>query len=152
MRSATGLSKPERPETEISDFRNGRISVIYGGKAVGEAGRVSVGVGVLEGVFVTLGVKEGVSEGVSEGVKEDVSVNEGVNVGGINGVRLIVLVGVAVGVSVEVGVMVTVFVTIVGVELTVGERGVIVSVNVDVAEGVNSDGLGARVIAIQTMQ
>jgi hypothetical protein len=79
-------------------------------------------------------------------------VNEGVKVAGTKGVRLIVLVGVCVGVGVELGVVVDVLVTSEAVGLRVGEGGVTVCVNVDVAEGVRSVGLGARAMAIQPMQ
>jgi hypothetical protein len=152
IRLATGLSEPESPETEISDFRNGRISVIYGGNAVGDGVGVSLGLAVEVGVFVTLGVREGVTEAVIVGVKEDVIVNEGVNEAGTKGVNVIVLVGVRVGVGVNVGVMVTVPVTIDGVGLIVGETGVFVLVMVAVTEGVRSVTLGARAMAIQPMQ
>jgi hypothetical protein len=128
------------------------MSVIYGGKPVGEAVSVSLAVAVMEGVFVMLGVHEGVSDGVREGVREEVKVTEGVNVAGMNGVKLIVLVAVVVGVGVKVGVSVTVLVTIDGVGLMVGERGVVVSVKEAVSDGVKSDGLGARAMAIQPRQ
>jgi hypothetical protein len=103
-------------------------------------------------VRVRLGVHEGVNEGSGEAVNEGVHVIEGVNVAGTNGVKDTVLVGVGVGVRVKVGVMVTVLVTRVGVGVKVGEAGVADRVNVAVAEGVRSDGLGARTIAIQPMQ
>ena len=99
-----------------------------------------------------LGVQEGVSEGVIEGVKEEVSVTEAVQVAGTNGVKVIVLVVVVVGVRVEVGVVEAVIVTTGGVKLTVGERGVVVDVNVSVMVGVRSEGFGASATAIQPMQ
>jgi hypothetical protein len=99
-----------------------------------------------------LGVNDGVSDGVKDGVRDDVSVIEGVNVAGTNGVSEIVLVGVVVGVGVNVGVFVTVPVTMEGVTLRVGEGGVVVRVNVAVTDGVRSDGLGARAMAIQPIQ
>ncbi len=91
MRLATGASSPERPETESSDFRNRRMSDIYGnGVIVGVA--VSVGVGVSVEVFVGVLLGLGVHEGVIEGVNEAVGVKEGVRVG--SGVHVIVLVAV----------------------------------------------------------
>jgi hypothetical protein len=93
-----------------------------------------------------------VNVGVREGVKEEVSVTDGVNVAGTNGVSVTVVVDVVVGVGVNVGVSVTVLVTIDGVGLTVGERDVGVSVKEAVTDGVKSDELGARAIAIQPRQ
>jgi NF-X1-type zinc finger protein NFXL1 len=110
---------------------------------------VMVGDGVI-GVFVIVGVNDGVMDGVNDGVKEEVSVKVGVNVG--NKVEVIVLVGVTVGVGVKVGVFVEVPVRTNGVRLRVGESGVVVNVNVEVALGVRSEALGARVMAIQPMQ
>ena len=112
---------------------------------------VVVSEGVI-GVFVTLGVHDAVNDGINEGVREAVQVAEGVKVAGTKGVKLTVLVGVIVGVGVDVGVMVAVLVTTDGVGLSVGEGGVTVWVNVGVAEGVRSDGFGARAMAIQPIQ
>jgi hypothetical protein len=109
---------------------------------------VRVGEGVM-GVLVMLGVTEGVSEGVREGVRDDVSVIDAVSVAGWNNVGVRVLVGVSVAVWVKVGVLVTVPVKIDGVELSVG---VGVMVKLGVTEGVKSEGLGARAMAIQPMQ
>lgn len=69
---ATGASKPESPETEISELRKGRISGIYG---VCEGKGVIDGVIVLDGVNVTEGVN------VADAVCVFVAVKEGVRVG-----------------------------------------------------------------------
>jgi len=103
-------------------------------------------------VFVMLGVHEGVSDGNCDGVREGVSVKEGVNVAGTNGVKETVLVAVPVGVGVNVAVLVTVPVMTGGVGLRVGDEGVLVSVNVEVAEGVKSEAVGASAMATQPMQ
>jgi hypothetical protein len=113
---------------------------------------VFVGGGVDDGVVVGLGVHEGVGDGVMVGVEEGVGVFEGVNEAGTKGVKESVLVGEVVGVGVKVGVIVTVPVTTDGVGLRVGEEGVSVCVMVEVAEGVRSEGSGARAMATQPMQ
>jgi hypothetical protein len=93
-----------------------------------------------------------VNDGVWVGVDEEVRVSEGVNEAGTNGVKVMVFVGVSVGVGVNVGVLVAVPVKTSGVRLRVGEGGVLVNVKVAVAEGVRSEALGARAMAIQPMQ
>lgn len=152
MRFATGVSYPDKPATEMIDFRKGRISLIliekdpkgfrYGRtcrfqetplgshiihppKAVGEGG------GVLDGVCV--GVKVGVFDGVRVGVLDGVIVSVGVSVA--EGVKEAVGVAVAVrvGVSVDVGVMVLVKITGVRLRVGVGEMRVSVMVGVCVA-------------------
>jgi hypothetical protein len=87
-----------------------------------------------------------------DGVSEEVSVTEGVQVAGTNGVNVTVLVVVVVGVRVNVGVVEAVPVTTGGVRLRVGERGVVVTVNVCVMVGVKSEAFGASATAIQPMQ
>jgi len=71
---------------------------------------------------------------------------------GIVAVIAVVLVVVVVGVRVKVGVVEAVPVTIGGVRLRVGERGVVVTVNVCVMVGVKSEAFGASATAIQPMQ
>lgn len=75
---ATGASKPESPETEISELRKGRISGIYGG--IGEGKGVIDGVKVLGGVNVTEGVNVADAVCVFVAVGEDVNVGELVSV------------------------------------------------------------------------
>ena len=79
MRFATGVSYPDKPETEIIDLRKGRMSVIlpYGvPNAVGEGGveLVGVNVGVLVGRSVPVGVAVAVKVGGEVGIFVDVDV------------------------------------------------------------------------------
>jgi len=76
-----GVSDPERPATEIIDFRKGKISLIISALKFGEKkssygapSGVNVGEGVVEGggVLVTVGVNVGL--GVIVNVAEGVNV------------------------------------------------------------------------------
>jgi len=157
MRVATGVSYPDKPETEIIDLRNGRISVMFYGfpNAVGEGGIVLVGVGVDEGggVFVGGSVFVGMGVNVKVGVGLGRSVGVGVLVFGWKGVDD-GMVAVAVGVKVIVLVEVMVPVTICEVGLMVGVSGVPVSVTVTVTVGVSVvfEPLGASDSAMNPMQ
>lgn len=165
-----GVSLAERPETDKSDFRKGRISdiIFYGeekGVTLGEGVTVKVGVSegitvgeavcVGEGVYVLLGMGVNVRLGVKVGVQVCVGMSEGVQVAveGRNGVRETVGVKVGVKVAVTVPVKVIVPVTINGVRLMVGVRGVPVIVSDAVSVRVTiSPGLGASITAIPPKQ
>jgi hypothetical protein len=156
MRFATGVSYPDKPATEIIDFKKGRMSVII----YGVPNAVAEGDGVLDGVGVDVG--GGVFVGTSVKVGGGVNVYVGVAVGVLVAVDVLVfgwkgvedgMVAVAVGVSVTVGVRVMVLVKISGVTLMVGVRGVTVDVVVTEAVGVACElPLGASESAINPMQ